>query len=358
MKLRFILTPLFLFLLAGLYYFPIIRLPYNIRSQGAVYPVREWVLVKSADGLLVHTLHDHFNNTLSHHAVTEFQRGDHGEFVLNPDIFRSDTIFQHDTIGFLRSNEEQRHLLQLQGQLEVNRRLLASFAAGERAEDVAVARERMDLATTDYENQKRLLERSRLLFERDVISLQEYELTQNEYSIKMKAMQIAQSEFLAIQAGVKPQELEVVQAEIRSLEKQINQLRARIDAFTIRAPFNGIIIREASSPIGVENILCIADNSALMVLIPVETHLLPYIETGQKVTLTPQNRVNPVKATIVSKGNSIHIINNRQNVYVTAVLDQQPPHILLRMMLRADINTGNITIREYIARISRTIYAN
>ncbi len=358
MKLRFFLIPLLLVLIAGLYFAPVVFIPYNIRSQGVVYPVREWVLAKSAVGLLAHTLHDHINNTLAHHSVTEFQRGDHGEFVLNQNIFLNENISKYDTIGYLRSNEEQRQLIHLQGQLEVNRRLLASFAAGERAEDVAVARERLALAEKEYETQRKLRERSEKLFEQEIISLQEYELAQNDYSIKLLTMQIARSEYQAIQAGVKPQQLEVVQAEIRLFENQIKQLRARLDAFTIRAPFDGIILREGHNPVGTENILRIADISLYIVLIPVETFQLPYLKAGQKVTLMPQNRSNPVLGTIASTGNSVHLINRRQNVFVTVILDDIPPHILPRMMLLAQIRTGNITIREFASRIIKTIYAN
>lgn len=358
MKLKYFLIPLLLLLLAALYFHPLIHLPYNIRSQGIIYPVREWVLAKAGDGLLTHTLHDHFNQSVSYHSITEFQRGDHGEFVLNDRIFHSERVRKNDTIGYLRSNEEQRLMMQLQGQLDVNRRLLEMHAAGERSEDVAIARERVTLAEKEYETQQKLMERANQLFAEGVISPQNHELAQNEYQIKHMALQIARSEYQAIQAGAKPEQLELVRAEIRALVSQIEQVNARLSAFTIRAPFNGTILREGPEMATSENILRIADDSAYIVVLPVEIYQLAYLQTGQKVLLTPENREQPALATIATIGNTVQLINRRQHVFITAVLDKRPPHLLPRMLIQAEIKTGKITLREYAARLIRTIYAN
>jgi hypothetical protein len=358
MKLKYFPIPLLLLLLAALYFLPLIHLPYNIRSQGIIYPVREWVLAKAGDGLLTHTLHDHFNQSVYYHSITEFQRGDHGEFVLNNRIFHSERVRKNDTIGYLRSNEEQRLMMQLQGQLDVNRRLLEMHAAGERSEDVAIARERVTLAEKEYETQQKLMGRANQLFAERVISPQDHELAQNEYQIKHMALQIARSEYQAIQAGAKPEQLELVRAEIRALESQIDQVNTRLSAFTIRAPFNGIILREGPEIATSENILRIADDSVLIVVLPVETYQLTYLQTGQKIMLTSKNRDIPVQATIAAIGNTVQLINRRQHVFITAVLDKRPPHLLPRMLIQTEINTGKITLREYTARLTRTIYAN
>ena len=358
MKLKLFLVLLFVLVLAGLFFLPVIHIPYNVRSQGIVYPIREWVLTKADEGLLTHTLHDHFNQAVSYHAITEFQRGDHGEFVLHEDVFLKDRIMENDTIGYLRSNEEQRLLMELSGQLEVNRRMLEVYATGERPEDVAVARERMNLARSEYETQLKLMERADRLLKEEVISPQDHELARNAFEIKRLAFEIARSEYEAIQAGAKPEQLELARAEIRSLESQIDQINARLDAFIIRAPFSGIILREGPDMDTTGRIVRVADNTAYIAVIPVETHYLPYLSTGQKITLTPEAREQPVMATIEAIGNSVQVINRRQNVFITAVLDEHPAYIFPKMRIRAEINTGKITPREYAARLIKTIYAN
>lgn len=358
MKLKYLLVPFFLILFAALYFLPLIQLPYNIRSQGIIYPEREWVLAKAGDGLLTQTLHDHFNQSVSYHAITEFQRGDHGEFVINDRIFHSERVRKNDTIGYLRSNEEQRLLMQLQGQLDVNRRQLEVYAAGERSEDVAISRERVTLAEKEYETQQKLMDRANQLFAEGVVSPQDHELAQNEYQIKRMALQIARSEYQAIQAGAKPEQLEMARAEIRALESQIEQFNTRLSAFTIRAPFNGTIMREGPEIATSENILRIADDLVFLVVLPIEIYQLAYLQTGQKVLLTPENRGQPAFATIAAIGNTVQLISRRQHVFITAVIDERPAHLLPRMLIQAEIETGKITLREYAARLIRTIYAN
>ena len=358
MKLKYLLIPLLLLLLAVLYFVPLIHLPYNIRSQGIIYPEREWVLSKAGDGLLTYTLHDHFNQSVSYHAITEFQRGDHGEFVLNERIFHSEKVCKNDTIGYLRSNEEQRFLMQLQGQLEVNRRLLDLYTAGERPEDIAISRERAALAEKEYKTQQKLMERADRLFAEGVISPQDHELAQNEYQVKRMALQIARSEYQAKQAGAKPEQLELVRAEIHTLESQIEQVNARLSAFTILAPFNGTIIREGPGPANTENILRLADDSVYLVVLPVEVYQLAYLEVGQEIRLIPENRGTPASARLAAIGNSAKLINRRQFVFITAVVNEPPPHLLPNMLIQVEIETGKISLREYVARLTRTIYAN
>lgn len=358
MKLKVFLAVLVLVILASLFFLPLIKLSYTVRSQGIIYPIREWVLAKADDGLLTHTLHDNFNHAVAYHAITEFQRGDHGEFVLYQKVFRAERVNFNDTIGFLRSNEEQRLLMQLTGQLDVNRRMLEVYASGERAEDVAVVRERVNLAEKEFETQEKLFERAERLLQEKVISPQDHELARNEFEVKRMALQIARSEYEAIQAGAKPEQIELARAEIRSLESQIQQMQSRLDAFIIRAPFAGIILRDGPEINTSEKIIRVADDSSFIVVLPVETHHLPYIQTGQKITLSPETREEPVQATIAAIGNSVQIINRRQNVFITAVLDQHPSYIFPRMLIQAEINTGSITLREYARRLVKTIYAN
>jgi multidrug resistance efflux pump len=358
MKLQYFLVPVILLLLAGLFFTPLVQLPYIVRSSGVVYPVQEWQLAKADEGLLSYKLTDHFNNTISHYSITEFQRGDHGEFVLHPGVFAGGRIYKGDTIGMIRSNEEQRRLIQLEGELESRRRQLEVYRTGARPEEVAVARERLLLAEREYETQRQLMARSEALFEQEVIPPQEFELARNEYEIRRMAVQIARSEYEALRAGAKPEQLELARAEVRALEAQIAQLSGRLDAFTILAPFSGFVMRDRPGVDQLETILRIADDSQFIVVVPVEVHQLAYITPGQRVRLVPENRAQAVEATVVATGNAVQMINRRQNVFVTCVLDEHLPHILPQMMIQTEIDAGRITLMEYARRITRTIYAN
>ncbi|MFO7977118.1 MAG: hypothetical protein R6U64_00545, partial [Bacteroidales bacterium] len=265
---------------------------------------------------------------------------------------------QGDTIGLIRSNEEQARYIQLLGELQNQQKLLDVYTSGGRQQDVAIASERLELAEKELQAQERLMERSGKLFRQNVIPEQEYELAQNEYEIRQMAVQIARSEYQAITAGAKPQETELVRSQIRAIEAQLGQLEKRLNSFTILSPFSGMIIRERQLVVTEEIFIRIADDSSFIVVFPVEVHQLPYIRSGQKVELIPENVAEPVVATIADIGNSVQMINRRQNVFITAVLDEHLPHFLPGMLVRAEVDAGAISLREYAARMVNTIYSN
>jgi multidrug efflux pump subunit AcrA (membrane-fusion protein) len=345
-------------LLAGIFVVPAINLPYKIRSRAIIYPAKEWSLVKAQDGQLAYLLMDHFNNSVSEFAFTEFQRGDHSHFTLNMSLFENERVNSGDLIAHIISSEEQRRLIELKGELEVREKLLEVYLTGERQQDVVIAHERMLLARKEFENQQKLMDRSQKLFDENVIASQEYDISLNEFEVKQLAYQIARSQHQAALTGSKPEQLNLVRAEIRALQSQIHQLEQRIDAFTIRSPFSGTIIRSREQALDNQVFIRISCDSVKIAVLPVELYQLQYIHNGQKVYLQAFSGSKPIPATIESIGNSVQLINRRQSVFITAVLDNPHSAILPGMIIEAEIHGGKISLGEYISRLTRMIYAN
>lgn len=358
MKTRYLKFPFLILLLSGIFLLPYLQLSYSIQTRGIISPAREWVLSRAGDGQMSYALNDYFHGSISHYAITEFQRGDHGEFRLKEGLFSRGYVYSGDTIGVILSNEEQRRYIQLLGELESRESLLNVYLTGQRPQDVTIAHERVLLAGKELQAQERILERSRKLYAEQVIPAQEYELVENQYEVRQMALQIARSEHQSLLAGAKPEQLELVRAEIRAIQAQINQLSNRLEAFTVRSPITGNIIFEPRQDIPGQTFIRIAEDSPYIVVFPVEVHQLAYVQPGQKVLLIPENRSQIAEATIVSLGNSVQLINRRQNVFVTATLDQNHAHILPGMLIQAKILTGRIGLVEYTSRITKAIYAN
>ena len=101
-----------------------IEIPYNINTRGIVMPIAEWRLERLPDGSILNTERNNQTNRISYYSVLEFQRGDHAEIILNESIFSGNSVNKGDTIGYIRSFEEERRLLTLQNGLEEQKRLL------------------------------------------------------------------------------------------------------------------------------------------------------------------------------------------------------------------------------------------
>jgi hypothetical protein len=355
----FIRLGIFLIIISVLYALAAyIEIPYNINTKGMVMPVREWRLARLPDGTILNTEKDNLTNKISYYSVLEFQRGDHAEFIINERVFSGKTISEGDTIGFIRSYEEERRLLGLQTSLDEQRGLLRVHLSGGRQEEIDASRERYILAEKEYETQKKLLARMEALYKEGIIADEAWDLALNDYEVKKQNMSIARSAIDVISAGAKDEELDLIRTNINSLQRQIEQTTNRIDAFNIQAPFSGNIIRQQAPEIDNESIIRVADMQQMIITLPVELYQLDYIENGNQVRLKmgPGRRI--YNARIIDVDNTVQFMDQRQNVFITAIVEQEVERFMPNMLVEAEIICGQVPALDYIRRLFRIIFVN
>ncbi len=358
MNLLFRLSLVFLVLTALVAVAVYIEIPYNINTRGVVLPVREWQLSRLPDGTILNTEKNNLTNRISYYSVLEFQRGDHAEFITNEKVFSGNTINRGDTIGHIRSYEEERRLLALTSQLGEQKRLLRVSLSGEKQEEINAAKEKLVLAEKEYETQKKLVARMKNLHENGVIADETWELALNDYLVKEQNMSIARSVMDVVSTGAKPEEVDLIRTNINSFQRQIEQTEKRIDAFNILAPFSGTIIRQQAPEPDNESIIRVADLEKMMVTLPVDLYQLAYIENGTDVNLRINSRRRIYNAKVIDSDNTVHFIDQRQNVFVTAIVEEQPERFLPNMLVNAEIVCGKVSTWDYLKRMFKVVFEN
>lgn len=336
------------------------ELTYSLSSKAIIHPIEEWTLSRSETGNLINSLKDYRHNSIKEYSVTEFQRGDHANFFIIPEILEKDYLRKGDTVGMMISQFEKRNIIELQGQLLSQRKLLEVYSSGEKPENIEIAKERKILAEQELEIQERITERNRVLYERAYISEEEYELSLNEYYIKKQNFLIAESTFNALSAGAKKEEIEYVEANIESIVAQIQQLDNMVDNFTIVCPINGKLIRDQKAVIGYDAILRVADLTKLVLLIPIDTYNIPNLFLGQEVEFNDSSGKISYTAEIVSFDNSAQMLNGKQKIFVTAITHDLPENhkIYPNMLVDVTIESETISLVTYISRLINEIYNN
>lgn len=343
------------FLIVGSYF---ISIPFYVYSKGMVLPAKEWSLKKSGDGMLVSVYKDHLLNTITSFSVTEFQRGELAGFRINDKILTQEFIHAGDTIGIINSSEEDRRHVELLAELQVQKSLLKVHSSGEKPETVQMAYEAMIKAEHEFETQKKITARNETLFNEGVIAAEEYELYQNELLIKQQNMNIARSNFEAVSTGAKEEQLNFLMASINALEMQIRQVEKRLRSFHILSPIDGKLVGRREMQTLDETVVNIADNTQWLVILPVPIHQLPYIENGQDVVLKTGNYGISFRANIISVDNVVQMVDQRQNVFVTALLQESETDIIPSMITDATIHCGVVSVVDYFKRLFRIVYAN
>lgn len=336
-----------------------IKIPYNINTKGVVVPLKEWSLTRLSDGTILNTEKNNLTNRISYFSVMEFQRGDHAEFIVNEKVFNGSHVSKGDTVGYIRSYEEEKRLLELTGGLEEQRGVLQVYLTGEKQEEVDVAMERVILAEQEYEIQKKFLARSQILYETGVISDEKWELALNDYQVKRQNMNIARSVGEALASGSKQEEIDLVRNNIRFFERQIEQAEKRIDAFTLIAPFSGTIAREQMlEQIDMESLMRLVNTEVLIVRLPVDLYQLDYITNGNQINLHMNSGRNTYRATVIEVDNTVQFIDQRQNVFITAMVEENTDRFIPNMLVEAEIECGNLSAWSFMKRIFTIVFEN
>jgi hypothetical protein len=320
-----------------------IEVPYTIRSRALFMPASEFNLVRTADGNLISSFKDNVRGVVKSYGVTEFQRGDVVQFLLNPKISNQKYVAAGDTIGWIVSNEEQRNLIQLKGELNIMKAELDFFTTGQKPEDIQTAKEQLELAKEQLDIQKKLLKRSVSLFQDSVIPQQDYDIELNKLKVKEIEVGIAEARYLSITTGEKKEQERLVAARISNLESQIQQVSDRLAYFTFTTPMSGMILLQRENEIG-ENVIAIGDTSHWVGVIPVQLKERDYLNL--KDTISYKNH----QGNIVGIDNSVRILDRKQAFYVTGLWPFKE-NILPGTMAEVDIYCPKVTIKDYFLRI-------
>jgi multidrug efflux pump subunit AcrA (membrane-fusion protein) len=339
-----------------------IKIPYYIKSNGIVQPLNEWRLEKTPDGKIINSTKNHLTNSISTFSATEFLRGDLVGFSILEQNNMNKRINEGDTIGYMSSYEEELKLLQIKRELEEQKRLRDIYITGEKPEIVEVAYQGMVQAEEQFETQKKITERLKALHIDKIIADQEYELALNEYNTKKQQVAITKANYESLLTGAKKEELAMVDATINNLAEQIQQITKRIQAFTIVSPISGTLIANKREIILIEQELetmaRVISLDSMILIMPVELGMLGYFEKGSPITFSSPMGAETITANVYQIEREIRDINQRQMVFVTSIINQSSNYLLPNLKVDAQIDGGEITLAQYIVRLSKTVVSN
>lgn len=294
------------------------KVKYNITSKVKIMPSLEWELSRTVDGNLISVNKNHVQNIVNNYSVTEFQRGDVVKFELNPDIVQKELIKKGDTIGFVYSNEEQRKLIEMLGNLKILQAEFEFYTTGQKPEDVDKAYNEMELAKKELETHKKLISRSEILNEENVISAQQYDIDLNVYKVKEMNYLIAKSNFESVSTGEKPEQAELIKSKIEAMELQIEQTKERINYFTLVSPIDGIISKnryqeKISDNFKSEVLIKIINTNKKVGVAPIRLKDLIHFNIGNKAHLPKENKT----AKIISLDNEAQSYWTESSIFLT-----------------------------------------
>ncbi len=328
------------------------KMPYSLKAVGKVVHHREWVVRSDPNGPLRAALYDNTKGSVEDYFITELERGDAVRLQMNRSIMPGATITKGDTVCWIESNEITRQLAILNRELDTQKATLTFALAGEKESVITEAIQLVDHARQALEEQEKIVDRQKALYETSFIPYQDYEISLSTLKLFAINVQIAETQLQQVQTGVKPEEIDMISAQIDGLENEINTLLERSEDFTLTSPLSGIVLDSTSG----DTLVVIGDTSAYTVVIPLKLEVRSQVTLDQEVTCTIDGITTPYHGRISHIGNVAHILNGQQVILAKARLELKGNDIITGTFARCAIKCEPVTIRQYIVKSINTVF--
>lgn len=322
-----------------------IDLKYNIYVKGKLLPVKEWMIYKGTDGRLTSLTTNYRSGMNESYDVTLFDRGDAMKFSFNQTLFSGSRLKINDTVAIVYSNEIERQIEDLKGEIISAKASLTLNITGEKESLIEQENKTLDYSIKQAEEQKKILDRVKALFEKGLASQEEYEIAKGTYELYVINSSISKARLETVQTGSKKEQVGLIKSQIIALENELAILQKRFNGFTITSPINGVVNRKTNS----DTLMIVADDSKFVLLCPVRVQDLKFISDTALIEIKTDDE--NVFATVYEKNKSVKIVSGIQVITLNADVHKNDFSLSPEMIVDCYIDAGDLSPLEYIIRI-------
>jgi len=163
-------------------------------------------------------------------------------------VKEGDTVQQGQVLAYMDDSNLQGQLTQAQGNLAAAAANLQKAIAGNRPQDMAQAKAKLQDAQFALRLTQSDLQRNRLLSQSGAISKQAYDTALTTRDRAQAQVKQDQEALALSQAGSRPEDIEQARAQVSAAQGAVQIIQANINDTVIRAPFSGIVARKFADP--------------------------------------------------------------------------------------------------------------
>jgi multidrug efflux pump subunit AcrA (membrane-fusion protein) len=215
-----------------------------------------------------------------------------------------DSVRQGQVIAQIDRAEFLQKVKEIEAKVAQARAQYAELEAGTRAEDIREAEEAVKQAQSRFNNAKLQRERVLALYDRQVISKKEADVSEMDYNVTEAQLAASEQRFKSLKEGARPETRAASLGKLKEMEAVLAQEQIRLQNAQIVAPFSGEIVRR-----NVDNGSLLSPSTPVVTLVHLETLKvvanvlekdISLVKTGMKVKiLTEAYPDKPFEGTIV-----------------------------------------------------------
>lgn len=324
-----------------------IKFNYNLYVKGKILPSKEWIIYKGTDGRLTSQLINYRMGISQSYDVNLFDRGDAMQFAFDEGLYSGSEIKVNDTIGVVYSNEIERQIENLKGQIISAKASLSLNLTGEKEAIIEQENRNLEYAIKQAEEQKKILDRMKVMHEKGLVSQEEYEITKGNYDLNNINISISKARLQTVETGAKQEQIGFIKSQITSLQNELDVLKNRFEGLTIISPITGVVNRKTNS----DTLMTISDASEFILINPVKVNDKKFISSSALIDIYAVGKKQNVNATVIEIDNNVKIINGIQVVTVTSVVNGKGVDIIPNLIVDCYIHTGKLSPIDYLIRV-------
>ena len=258
-----------------------IRIDDHVKAPCLFVPLSQWTLNNLETDKLIARWIRHDTNTLRESVFWHASRPDLVRLHVAAGFEPGVAVKQGQCVAVLHSFEDQYQLTDLMSQIGASEANWASLSSGAKSALQEEADQNVNYARAQMAAFEPQFQRDRQLWEQKLISDAQWDVTRSTQELYVINVKLHEARLGVVRSGEKSEAIAVVQAQIAGLAKQAELLQQKLDAATIRAPFNGHAGYSTS-----EGVVCQIDQiDTLVAQIPVRPMQLRYLRPQQRVQI-------------------------------------------------------------------------
>ena len=177
-----------------------------------------------------------------------------------------DSVRQGQVIAQIDRAEFLQKVKEIEAKVAQARAQYAELEAGTRAEDIREAEEAVKQAQSRFNNAKLQRERVLALYDRQVISKKEADVSEMDYNVTEAQLAASEQRFKSLKEGARPETRAASLGKLKEMEAVLAQEQIRLQNTQIVAPFSGEIVRR-----NVDNGSLLSPSTPVVTLVHLET---------------------------------------------------------------------------------------
>lgn len=342
---KIIIISLVIFIiLFGMLIFPKIEVPHWIKGVAKISPSREMIFARGADGEVITNIVDNRTGFTNSSKLISFDRGESVVLDIKAELKAGQVLNKGDTLGLIYSSKQQEELTQLTGNLRILQATLKARKSGKKIAEIQQAKERLALAKAEFEKQKKVVSRLKVLFDKEFCSKEKYQLANDELDILSLTIKVRQAELQSYQTGDKNEDINTVKQQIAAVEEEISFLKETIDTKnTIVAPFDCVL----ESSFSTDTLLILSDKLSAVAFIPVSLEKSINIKKGDKVSFYGPEDVSGLTGIVNRKLQTMQLMNGKQCILISAKIENLTKDFISGIIAKAKIDCGKQSLKNY-----------